>query len=85
MEESSRSSFPEPYFLKTQVESWFAVFFNIFGSMDRDNHGMVDDVISVWVGLAEKQDIAKPITRLSTFSNKASNNLVGLYQSLQTS
>jgi len=46
-------------FLKTQVESWFAVFFNVFGSVDRDNRGMVGDVISVWAGLAEKQDIAK--------------------------
>ncbi|KAG2119918.1 NUC173 domain-containing protein [Suillus discolor] len=45
--------------LKTQVESWFAVFFNVFGSVDRDNRGMVGDVISVWAGLAEKQDIAK--------------------------
>lgn len=46
-------------FLKTQVESWFAVFFNIFGSVDRDNRGMVGDVIGIWAGLAEKQDIAK--------------------------
>ncbi|KAG1771700.1 armadillo-type protein [Suillus occidentalis] len=46
-------------FLKTQVESWFAVFFNVFGSVDRDNRGMVGDVIGVWAGLAEKQDIAK--------------------------
>lgn len=46
-------------FLKTQAESWFSVFFNVFGSVDRDNRGMVGDVISVWAGLAEKQDIAK--------------------------
>jgi ribosomal RNA-processing protein 12 len=46
-------------FLKTQAESWFAVFFNVFGSVDRDNRGMVGDVISVWAGLADKQDIAK--------------------------
>ena len=46
-------------FLKTQVESWFAVFFNVFGSVDRDNRGMVGNVIGVWAGLAEKQDIAK--------------------------
>ncbi|OAX40112.1 NUC173-domain-containing protein [Rhizopogon vinicolor AM-OR11-026] len=46
-------------FLKTQVESWFAVFFNVFGSVDRDNRGMVGDVIRVWAELAEKEDIAK--------------------------
>ncbi|KAG0698148.1 armadillo-type protein [Suillus ampliporus] len=67
MSESSRSDnaiTPEQasqnlVFLKTQVESWFAVFFNVFGSVDRDNRGMVGDVIGVWAGLAEKQDIAK--------------------------
>ncbi|KAG2153747.1 armadillo-type protein [Suillus bovinus] len=67
MEESSRTDnaiTPEQAsenltFLKTQVESWFAVFFNVFGSVDRDNRGMVGDVIGVWAGLAEKQDIAK--------------------------
>ncbi|KAH7916528.1 armadillo-type protein [Hygrophoropsis aurantiaca] len=64
--ESSDSEFITPAqaadnlaFLKTQVESWFAVFFNVFGSVGRDARGMVGDVISVWAGLAEPQEIAK--------------------------
>lgn len=41
-------------FLKTQVESWLAVFFNVFGSVGRDARGMVGDVISVWSAIAEE-------------------------------
>ncbi|KAG1878300.1 armadillo-type protein [Suillus subluteus] len=52
-------------FLKTQVESWFAIFFNVFGSVDRDNRGMVGDVIGVWAGLAEKQDITKAYRKVA--------------------
>lgn len=46
-------------FLKSQVESWFAVFFNIFGSVDRDCRGVAGDVIGVWANLAESQDVSK--------------------------
>ncbi|KIJ68150.1 hypothetical protein HYDPIDRAFT_83324 [Hydnomerulius pinastri MD-312] len=46
-------------FLKSQVESWFAVFFNVFGSVDRDSRGAVGDVISVWANLADPQEISK--------------------------
>ncbi|KIK91816.1 hypothetical protein PAXRUDRAFT_34789 [Paxillus rubicundulus Ve08.2h10] len=46
-------------FLRTQVESWFAVFFNVFGSVDRDSRGTVGDVISVWTNLADPQEISK--------------------------
>lgn len=46
-------------FLKSQVESWFAVFFNIFGSVDSDCRGVVGDVIGVWANLAESQDVSK--------------------------
>ncbi|KAG6333632.1 hypothetical protein ID866_5457 [Astraeus odoratus] len=46
-------------FLKNQVESWFAVFFNVFGSVDSDGRGVVGDVITVWAGLADSQEISK--------------------------
>lgn len=42
-------------FLKTQAESWLAVFFNVFGSVGRDGRGMVGDVISVWAAIAGEQ------------------------------
>lgn len=46
-------------FLKTQVESWFAVFFNVFGSVERESRGLVGDVISVWANIADPHEISK--------------------------
>ncbi|KAF9453999.1 NUC173-domain-containing protein [Macrolepiota fuliginosa MF-IS2] len=45
-------------FLKTQAESWLAVLFNVFGSVNRDSKGMVGDVISAWASIADEQVIA---------------------------
>lgn len=42
-------------FLRSQAESWLAVLFNVFGSVNRDSRGMVGDVISVWAGIAGDQ------------------------------
>jgi ribosomal RNA-processing protein 12 len=39
-------------FLQTQVESWLAVFFNVFSGMERDSRGMAGDVIAVWASIA---------------------------------
>lgn len=46
-------------FLKTQVESWLAVFFNVFGSVERESRGLVGDVISVWANIADSREISK--------------------------
>ena len=46
-------------FLKAQAESWFAVFFNVFGSVERESRGLVGDVISVWANIADPQEISK--------------------------
>ncbi|KAH0827850.1 hypothetical protein J3R83DRAFT_3476 [Lanmaoa asiatica] len=46
-------------FLKTQVESWFAVFFNVFGSVERESRGFVGDVIGVWANIADPREISK--------------------------
>ena len=46
-------------FLKTQVESWFAVFFNVFSSAERESRGFVGDVISVWASITDPQEISK--------------------------
>jgi len=35
-------------FLRTQAESWLAVFFNVFGSVSRDFRGIVGEVIISW-------------------------------------
>jgi hypothetical protein len=42
-------------FLKTQSESWLAVLFNIFGSVDRDDRAMIGDVISAWISITGDQ------------------------------
>ncbi|KXN91076.1 Ribosomal RNA-processing protein 12 [Leucoagaricus sp. SymC.cos] len=41
-------------FLKTQAESWLAVLFNVFGSVNRDSKGMVGDVITAWASIADE-------------------------------
>lgn len=50
-------------FLRTQVESWLAVLFNVFGSVDPDVRGMVGDVISAWTSIADEQvNISRNLT-----------------------
>ncbi|GJE94485.1 NUC173 domain-containing protein [Phanerochaete sordida] len=51
-------------FLRTQVESWLAVLFNVFSSVGRDSQGPVGDVISTWLAIAEGKDIAKAYYKL---------------------
>ncbi|KAJ7072103.1 armadillo-type protein [Mycena amicta] len=45
-------------YLRTQAESWLAVLFNVFGSVGRDNRGVVGDAISVWARVAGEKEIA---------------------------
>ena len=40
-------------FLRTQVESWLAVLFNVFSSVGSDGRGPVADVITAWVSIAD--------------------------------
>ena len=51
-------------FLRTQVESWLAVLFNVFSSVGRDGQGMVGDVISAWLSVADEKvgPMAGPFT-----------------------
>ncbi|KAJ6499124.1 armadillo-type protein [Mycena sanguinolenta] len=46
-------------YLQTQTESWLAVLFNVFGTVGRDNRGIVGDVISAWAAIAGQQEITK--------------------------
>jgi len=41
--------------LQSQVESWLAVLFNVYGSVGRDSRGMVGDVINSWASIAGEQ------------------------------
>ncbi|KAL0956351.1 hypothetical protein HGRIS_002501 [Hohenbuehelia grisea] len=51
-------------FLRTQAESWLAVFFNVFGSVGRDGRGMVGDVISAWAAIAGDNEIRKAYAKV---------------------
>jgi len=52
---SSEAAAQNIAFLRTQAESWLAVFFNVFGSVGRDGRGMVGDVISAWAAIAGEE------------------------------
>ncbi|GJJ06213.1 hypothetical protein Clacol_000403 [Clathrus columnatus] len=45
--------------LRSQAESWFAVLFNVFGSVGQDGKGMVGDVISAWIKIAGDEAVVK--------------------------
>ena len=40
-------------FIRTQAESWFAVLFNVFGTVGRNEQPMVGDVIGIWASIAD--------------------------------
>ena len=42
-------------FLRTQVESWLAVLFNVYGSVTRDSQSMVGDVINSWMSITHEK------------------------------
>ncbi|KAI0630149.1 NUC173-domain-containing protein [Trametes polyzona] len=51
-------------FLRTQAESWLAVLFNVFGSVGRDNQGMVGDVVSAWIAIADPKEVTQAYHKL---------------------
>jgi hypothetical protein len=42
-------------FLQTQAESWLAVLFNVFSSMESSDRGIVGEVIASWASIAREQ------------------------------
>ena len=42
-------------FLRSQVESWLAVLFNVFSTAGRDGQPLVADVISAWATIADEK------------------------------
>ncbi|KAG2015784.1 hypothetical protein CC2G_009019 [Coprinopsis cinerea AmutBmut pab1-1] len=51
-------------FLQTQAESWLAVLFNVFGSVDRDSRGMVGDTVTAWASITSQEDIVKAYVKV---------------------
>ena len=47
-------------FLRTQSESWFAVLFNVFGSVGRDGQGLVGEVIKAWASISDQKVFPSP-------------------------
>ncbi|KAF8200713.1 armadillo-type protein [Pholiota molesta] len=43
-------------FLRTQVESWLAVLFNVYGSVGRDSRGLIGEVITSWASIAGAEE-----------------------------
>ncbi|KAF9482107.1 NUC173-domain-containing protein [Pholiota conissans] len=43
-------------FLRTQVESWLAVLFNVYGSVGRDSRGLIGEVITSWASIAGSEE-----------------------------
>ncbi|KAL5506993.1 RRP12 [Sanghuangporus vaninii] len=46
-------------FLRSQAESWFAVLFNVFGTVGRNEQAMVGDVITAWASIADNREMSK--------------------------
>ncbi|KAI6121709.1 armadillo-type protein [Pisolithus sp. B1] len=63
-------------FLKSQVESWFAVLFNVFSSVASDTRGVVGDVISVWANIAEPQEVSKAYGKVAELFKQNLQKLV---------
>ncbi|KAK7472658.1 pre-rRNA processing protein [Stygiomarasmius scandens] len=65
-------------FLRTQAESWLAVFFNVFGSVSRDFRGIVGEVIISWAKITPSAEInkayAKVVSLLKNDIQKASSS-----------
>jgi len=83
-------------FLRSQVESWLAVLFNVFSSVGRDSQGMVGDVISAWAAIAGEEEITKAYLKLvdlfkqnltkslttKTYNGKDAENITAVTQDL---
>ncbi|TDL26142.1 NUC173-domain-containing protein [Rickenella mellea] len=46
-------------FIRSQAESWLAVLFNVFSSVDKGGNNLVGDAIGVWASVTKPEDIAK--------------------------
>jgi len=56
IEHISRSAAQENVaFLRMQADSWLAILFNVFGTVERDDRGKIGDVIKIWAGIAKPE------------------------------
>jgi ribosomal RNA-processing protein 12 len=51
-------------FLRSQAESWLAVLFNVFSTVDRGARALVGDVVTAWLGIAGAAEVAKAHTKV---------------------
>lgn len=56
-------------FLRTQVESWLAVLFNVYGSVGRDSRGLIGEVITSWASIAGPQVCGRFLHRFDSLGN----------------
>ncbi|KAF8586684.1 NUC173-domain-containing protein [Ramaria rubella] len=60
--------------LQGQAESWFAVLFNVFGSVGLDGKAVVGSVISAWAGIAGDMEVAKMYRKVIALFQHNLNN-----------
>lgn len=60
--------------LRNQAESWLAVLFNVFGSIDREAQGMVGEAITTWLGIAGES--VRSLLILASFFDPSSRQAV---------
>jgi ribosomal RNA-processing protein 12 len=58
---SPKTAIANVAFLRTQVESWLAVLFNVFSSVEKNAQGIVADVVGAWVSIADAK-----VSRMAT-------------------
>ena len=56
-------------FLRMQADSWLAILFNVFGTVERDDRGKIGDVIKVWAGIAKPEVCFAPHPLLRVHSH----------------
>ncbi|KAG8934740.1 hypothetical protein FRC02_009321 [Tulasnella sp. 418] len=62
-------------FIKSIAGNMLSVLFNVFGSVPSDGRGMVGDVISGWLSIAEPKEIEATYTKVITLLKKNASTL----------
>lgn len=72
-------------FLRTQMESWLGVLFNVFSSVGTESRGLVADVITAWVSIADAKVWAKLKCSQPTFLNFCLGNCESVQEARRAS
>lgn len=71
-------------FLRTQAESWLAVLFNVFGSVDRHSRQSISDVISAWAGITSPKVLSFPLYIFACMLTHTLQDITKAYQNVIT-